>query len=93
MTDIGDRIHAARLELALELEAMPRAQRIEAMQASRIETGGTIIPAGNGNWGPHFAEIDNLGVSHQGAELDEAIAHWIRAVLRIETAMALETAA
>ena len=44
MTDIGDRIHAARLELAPELAAMPRAQRIEAMQASRIETGGTIIP-------------------------------------------------
>lgn len=76
-----------RLDLATDLELMPTEDRLRATWSAVIETGGTFVtPQPNRNWGPHQAELTLLGVSHHGNSAAEAVANWIKAVIRMARA-------
>lgn len=94
LNTVPEHIRQARIELAAALEPLGEATRIEVMTAACIETGGSIIPVGRTNWGPHYASVTCLDIHHDGDSLEEAIQFWIKAVYRTETDLArLEDAA
>lgn len=76
-----------RIDVATTLEVIDTAQRMTAVEAAVIEYGGTFVPPAKpgaaGTWGPHYAELSLLGVSHHGATSSECIAQWIKAVFRM----------
>jgi hypothetical protein len=77
--------HICAAQLARQLLTLTGADRIEAAHQAVIEHGGTFVPAmPTGNWGPHYAEISILGISHTGDTAEAAIANWIKAALRAE---------
>ncbi|MAY85557.1 MAG: hypothetical protein CML02_02355 [Pseudooceanicola sp.] len=84
MSAVATEIRHARLVLASELELLPVADRAEAMRAACIDTGGCFVPARTVQGGTHYAEVSCLGVYHAGADMAEAITHWIKAVHRME---------
>lgn len=72
-----------RVDIATVLEPLDSATRAEIMTHEIITHGGTFIPScDDSTWGPHFAEVSLLGISHTGNSTDECIANWIKAVLR-----------
>lgn len=72
-----------RLDIALTLERAENPQRLTIIEAAVVAYGGSLIPAAaHSNWGPHFAELSLLGVSHTGTSTYECIANWIKAVIR-----------
>jgi len=77
--------HICAAQLARQLLTLTGADRIEAAQWAVIEHGGTFVPPmPTGNWGPHYAEIAILGISHTGDTTEAAVANWIKAALRAE---------
>jgi hypothetical protein len=79
-------IRAARVQMATELELLDPAARVTAAYHAVIDTGGTFVPnRASGTWGPHYAELKLLDVSHSGTTDAEAVANWIKAVHRIES--------
>lgn len=80
--------HLCAAQLARHFITLSGADRIEAAQQAVIQHGGTLVPPmAGGNWGPHYAEIAMLGISHTGDTLDAAVANWIKAALRAEAGM------
>ena len=75
---------AQRRRLAFDLNREPDADIRAAMaRAAVVAFGGTLIePDISGTWGPLYAELSILGLSHTGADLAEAIANWIKAAHR-----------
>lgn len=77
--------HICAAQLARHFMSLTGADRIEAAQQAVIQHGGTFVPAmAGGSWGPHYAEISMLGISHTGDTAEAAIANWIKAALRAE---------
>ena len=77
--------HTCAAQLARHFIILTGDQRIEAAQEAVIQHGGTFVPAmSGGNWGPHYAELSLLGISHSGDTIEAAVANWIRAALRAE---------
>jgi len=75
--------HAAALAHALA--PMPWPKRLRTIEATVIAQAGSFVPANSGgNWGPHYAEISLLGISHTGDTTEAAVANWIKAALRTE---------
>ena len=79
-----------REQLAIELETSGSAeQRVEMMRSAVIDTGGIWIdPPERGGWGPAYHEISLGGISATGNSRAEAVASWIKAVLRVARAAA-----
>ncbi len=78
--------HAA--ELAHQLRPLSWPLRLQFIEAAVIDQGGTLVPAmSGGNWGPHYAELSLLGISHTGDTTEAAVANWIKAALRAEIGM------
>ena len=72
-------------QLARYFATLSGDDRTDAAQQAVIQHGGTLVPPmAGGNWGPHYAEIAMLGISHTGDTLDAAVANWIKAALRTE---------
>jgi hypothetical protein len=85
--------YAEAAALARHIMAMTGPDRTAAAQAAVIAHGGTLVPAmPGGNWGPHYAEISLLGISHTGDTVEGAVANWIKAALRSEAHMEGEAA-
>ena len=85
---LTDAMAAQRHNIALSLDAAPRAFRPGIMTAATVAFGGTFVPDTTGrNGGSHMAEVSLLGISHMGHTTDECIANWIKAVLRSASAM------
>lgn len=83
----ADRLHRARLDLATALEHLTAETRLDLVIDACIDTGGSLIPPRMcGEWGSPEAELSLMGVSHSGADEGAAIAGWIKAVLRMESA-------
>lgn len=77
--------HICAAQLARHFMTLSGDDRAAAAQQAVIQHGGTLVPAmSGGNWGPHYAEIAMLGISHTGDTLEAAIANWIKAALRAE---------
>lgn len=77
--------YSAAAKLARQLRPMSDPQRAIFMQGCILFHGGTLVPAmPGGNWGPHYAEISVLGISHTGDTTEAAIANWIKAAMRTE---------
>ena len=80
--------HTCAAQLARRFATLSGDDRIEAAEQAVIQHGGTFVPAmSGGNWGPHYAEIAILGISHTGATTETAVANWIKAALRAEIGM------
>ena len=74
--------------LARQIMALTGPDRTAAAEAAVIDHGGTLVPAmPGGGWGPHYAEISLLGISHTGDSVETAVANWIKAALRAEIGM------
>ncbi len=72
-------------KLARMLRPMSEPQRAVFIQHCVIFHAGSLVPAmSGGNWGPHYAEISLLGISHTGDTTEAAVANWIKAALRTE---------
>jgi hypothetical protein len=85
--------YAEAAALAARIKPLPTAARIAAIDAAVIAEGGTLVPAMPiGNWGPHYAEISLLGISHTGDTVEAAVANWIKAALRSQKHMEGEAA-
>jgi hypothetical protein len=85
--------YAQAAALARQVKPLPVLARITAMSAAVITHGGTLVPAMPiGNWGPHYAEISLLGISHTGDTVEAAVANWIKAAQRSEKHMEGEAA-
>ena len=79
--------------LAHQIMALTGPDRTAAAEAAVIHHGGTLVPAmPGGSWGPHYAEISLLGISHTGDSVETAVANWIKAALRSEAHMEGEAA-
>lgn len=77
--------YAEAAALAERIKPLSAAARIAVIDAAVIDQGGTLVPAMPiGNWGPHYAEISLLGISHTGDTTEAAVANWIKAALRAE---------
>lgn len=75
--------HAA--ELARQLRPLSWPLRLQLIEAAVINHAGSLVPAmSGGNWGPHYAELSLLGISHTGDTTEAAVASWIKAALRAE---------
>ena len=75
--------HAA--ELAHQLRPLSWPLRIQVIEAAVVAHAGSLVPANSGgNWGPHYAELSLLGISHTGDTTEAAVANWIKAALRAE---------
>jgi hypothetical protein len=75
--------HAA--ELAHQLRPLSWPLRLQFIEAAVISHAGSFVPAmSGGNWGPHYAELSLLGISHTGDTTEAAVANWIKAALRSE---------
>lgn len=77
--------HTRAAQLARHFATLSGDDRTVAAQQAVIQHGGTFVPAmASGNWGPHYAELSLLGISHTGDTTEAAVANWIKAALRTE---------
>lgn len=87
MTALYDGITAktaqARRELAARLEPLDAASRVTEMRKAVRQSGGYLFEQGTG--GSLFAELNCLGIYHHGNDTAEAVAGWIKAIVRIES--------
>lgn len=80
--------HTCAAQLARHFTTLSGDDRINAAHQAVIQHGGTFVPAmSSGSWGPHYAEIALLGISHTGDTSEAAVANWIKAALRAEIGM------
>jgi hypothetical protein len=80
-------MHELRCELAETLElALPSAWA-EIIEGAIARHGGSLIPRGRDNWGPHWWQVSVLGVEGTGETLEEAAREWSRCARRLRTAM------
>ena len=79
-------MHALRGELVETLElALPSAW-LEIIDAAIAQHGGSLIPRGQDNWGPHCWHVSILGVAGTGDTLEEAVRDWSRCCRRVRAA-------
>jgi hypothetical protein len=77
--------HTCAAQLARHFATLTGDDRTKAAQEAVIQHGGTFVPAmASGNWGPHYAELSLLSISHTGDTTEAAVANWIKAALRAE---------
>lgn len=86
MTRAEQWLQRLRLDIAIELEALPDdAARVRCALDHCEATGGSFTAPGLcGAWGSHLSELDLLGVRHNDFDDAAAVRGWCRAVLRIE---------
>jgi len=71
-----------RLDLAVTLETLPVTDREATIATAILTEGGTFVPRGPTNWGPHQAELSLFGVIAYGADRAECTHNWVNAVMR-----------
>lgn len=82
---LAQQIARQRRALVARLRGMDTPERLAEVEQACIETGGTLIPENmGGNRNPHYAELSLMGIYHQGNDVAEAIANWMKAVMRQE---------
>lgn len=80
-------MHELRCELAETLELAQPTAWADAIEAAIARHGGSLIPRGRDNWGPHWWQISLLGVEGTGDTFEEAVREWSRCARRLRTAM------
>lgn len=83
---ISAHLGQARTELADRLKNLDPVVRVAAMEFACIRYGGTFV---DDKQSAHlFAEISVLGIYEQGADSEEAVANWIKAIDRMARELA-----